>query len=197
MIVSIHQPEHFPYLGFFQKMKKSDLFIILDNVKFKKNNFQNRNRFLNRGGNEEWFTVPVEKKANSKLIKDVKMAENHGWKYKLMKQMNINFGLDYDTLEYIYDGDSLCSCNIKSIDYCRMNLDIDTPYILASDLLATGNKTELLVNICKEVGATTYLSGSSGFNYINLELFTGIKVEVFQPQIENYYTTLYNLKENK
>ena len=75
MIVSIHQPEHFPYLGFFQKMKESDLFIILDNVKFKKNNFQNRNRFLNSNGEEEWFTVPVEKKANSKLIKDVLSTE--------------------------------------------------------------------------------------------------------------------------
>ena len=42
--------------------------MILDDVKFKKNNFQNRNRFLNKGGEEEWFTVPVEKKANSKLI---------------------------------------------------------------------------------------------------------------------------------
>ena len=76
MIVSIHQPEHFPYLGFFQKMNKADLFIILDNVKFKKNNFQNRNRFLNKSGNDEWFTVPVEKKANSKLIKDVMFMSN-------------------------------------------------------------------------------------------------------------------------
>ena len=39
---------------------------MLDNVKFKKNNFQNRNRFLNKSGNEEWFTVRVEKKANSR-----------------------------------------------------------------------------------------------------------------------------------
>ena len=83
MIVSIHQPEHFPYLGFFQKMQKSDLFVILDNVKFKKNNFQNRNRFLNKSGNDEWFTIPVEKKANSKLIRDVKVSEDYGWKKKL------------------------------------------------------------------------------------------------------------------
>ena len=91
MIVSIHQPEHFPYLGFFQKMKQSDLFIILDDVKFKKNNFQNRNRFLNSSGEEEWFTVPVEKKANSKLIKDVLVSEDFGWKKKIIKQMKLNF----------------------------------------------------------------------------------------------------------
>ena len=193
MIVSIHQPEHFPYLGFFQKMKASDLFVILDNVKFKKNNFQNRNRFLNKSGDEEWFTIPVEKKANSKLIRDVKMGENHGWKYKLMKKMNMNFGLDYDTLEYIYDGDSLCSCNMKSIDYCKMKLDIDTPYVLASDLLSKGSKTELLVNICKEVGATTYLSGRGGLDYLDKELFSGFNLEIFEPDITDYYTTLSHL----
>ena len=194
MIVSIHQPEHFPYLGFFQKMKQSDLFILLDNVKFKKNNFQNRNRFLNSRGEEEWFTVPVEKKANSKLIKDVTLAEDYGWKYKLIKQMNMNFGLDIDTLQYIYDMDSLCICNMKSIDYCRMELGIDTPYILSSELNVEGSKSELLVNLCREVGASTYLSGQGGLDYLDLELFSGINVEIFRPNIDNYYTTLSYLK---
>ena len=94
MKVAIHQPEHFPYLGFFQKMKESDFFIFLDDVKFKKNNFQNRNRFLNKNGNEEWFTVPVEKKANSKLIKDVLVAEDSGWKKKLIIKKHINVKLN-------------------------------------------------------------------------------------------------------
>ena len=71
MKVTIHQPEHFPYMGFFQKMSEADLFIVLDNVKFRKNYFQNRNKLLNKSGNEEWFTVPVEKKASSKIIRDV------------------------------------------------------------------------------------------------------------------------------
>jgi len=71
MIVSIHQPEHFPYLGFFQKMQKSDLFIILDDVKFKKNNFQNRNKLLTSDEREEWFTIPVEKNAKWDKIVEV------------------------------------------------------------------------------------------------------------------------------
>ena len=193
MIVSIHQPEHFPYLGYFQKMKQSDLFIILDDVKFKKNNFQNRNRFLNKSGDEEWFTVPVEKKANSKLIKDVRLAEDYGWKYKLMKQMNMNFGLDMDTLQYIYEMDSLCICNMKSIDYCRMELGIDTPYILSSKLNVKGSKSELIINLCKEVGATTYLSGKGGLDYLDKELFSSINLEIFEPKIKDYYTTLCHL----
>ena len=82
-------------------MKASDLFIILDDVKFKKNNFQNRNKFLNKNGMEEWFTIPVEKRANSKLIKDVKTSEDFGWKKKLKKQLQMNFNLDSDLLNFI------------------------------------------------------------------------------------------------
>ncbi len=197
MIVSIHQPEHFPYLGFFQKMKKSDLFIILDNVKFKKNNFQNRNRFLNKSDTEEWFTVPVEKKANSKLIKDVKTSEDFGWKKKLKKQLQMNFNLDSDLLDFIYDGDSLVSMNHKSITHCRTQLNIDTDIVLASDLNVGGNKSELLYNICKEVGAKTYLSGQNGFKYLDKNIFKDISVEVFQPKVDNYYTTLSYIKEMK
>ena len=69
MKVAIHQPEHFPYLGFFQKMKKSDLFIILDDVEFQgRRSFQVRNKFLNSNNVEEWFTIQVEKGATSKQI---------------------------------------------------------------------------------------------------------------------------------
>ena len=197
MIVSIHQPEHFPYLGFFQKMQKSDLFVILDNVKFKKNNFQNRNRFLNKSGNDEWFTIPVEKKANSKLIRDVKVSEDYGWKKKLKKQLQMNFNLDSDLLDFIYDGDALYSMNHKSIAHCRTKLNIKTDVVISSDLNVNGSKSELLYNICKEVGATTYLSGKGGIDYLDTNVFKGIDVEVFEPKIDNYYTTLSYIKDMK
>ena len=193
MIVSIHQPEHFPYLGFFQKMKASDLFIILDDVKFKKNNFQNRNKFLNKNGMEEWFTIPVEKRANSKLIKDVKTSEDFGWKKKLKKQLQMNFNLDSDLLDFIYDGDSLVSMNHRSIAHCRTKLKIKTDVVLSSDLNVGGSKTELLVNLCKEVGATTYLSGKGGLDYLDKDLFKNIKLEIFKPKVKDYYTTLCHI----
>ena len=64
MIVTIHQPEHFPYEGFFQKIKSADLFVVLDNVKYKKNDYQNRNRLINTQGKPEWFVYL--KKAHQK-----------------------------------------------------------------------------------------------------------------------------------
>ena len=173
-------------------MKESDLFIILDDVKFKKNNFQNRNRFLNNGGEEEWFTVPVEKKANSKLIKDVLVSEDFGWKKKLIKQLKLNFDYDFNN---IYEGEYIKNINMNSIRFCRKKLDITTPMIYSSDLDVNGSKSELLYNLCKEVGAVTYLSGQGGLDYLDIDVFNGINLKVFEPKVDNYYTTLSYLKD--
>jgi len=60
MIVTIHQPEHLPWLGLFDKIRRADLFVILDCVQFRKNYFQNRNRIRTESG-WTWITVPVRR----------------------------------------------------------------------------------------------------------------------------------------
>ena len=65
----------------------------------------------------------------------------------------------------------------------------------ASEIVNDLSSTELLVEICKNLNATTYLSGPSGRDYLDIQLFdaAGIKVEFFEPQVKNYYSTLYNI----
>ena len=128
MIVTIHQPLHFPYLGFFQKMKVADVFVIFDDVKFCKNEFHNRNKFKNREGKDEWFTVPVEKKANSKLVKDVVVAEDFGWKKKLIKQMKYNFNEDFSDF---YNHKRMMDINMDAINWCRKKLNINNKMIFS------------------------------------------------------------------
>jgi len=82
MIVTIHQPEHFPYLGFFQKMNKADLFVVLDNVHYRKNYWGNRNWFTDENHNKSFFTVTVEKKANNKNFNEVLVLPDPIWKKK-------------------------------------------------------------------------------------------------------------------
>ena len=68
------------------------------------------------------------------------------------------------------------------------------PYIVyASDLNVSGAKSELLANLCKKLNATTYVSGPSGRDYLDKSYFNDIKIEYFQPQVENHYSCLYNL----
>lgn len=181
---------HFPYMGFFQKMKLSNLFILLDDVQFSKNDkysFYNRNKFKNKSGVEEWFTVPVEKRANKKLIKDVLISEDFGWRKKLAKQMKQNFGNEF--LD-IYDGEKIVDVNVKSIKYCMDKLNIDTKIIRSSDLNVGGVKSERLYNLCKNVGANEYISGPFGKYYLDKDLFTDVKVTIFEPQVKNHYTAL-------
>ncbi len=168
MIVTIHQPLYFPYVGFFQKMQSAELFVVLDDVKFCKNEFYNRNKFINSQDQLEWFTVPVEKKANSKLIKDVYVAKDFGWKRKLMKQMKMNFNDDFT---YIHQSNKIIDIEMKSIEYCRNKLNIVTPIIMASELNIEGTKSQRLVNICKTLNATEYISGPNGRDYLQEDLY--------------------------
>jgi hypothetical protein len=192
MRVTIHQPEHFPYMGFFQKMKTADLFIVLDNVKYRKNYFQNRNKFPNAQGRDEWFTIPVNKRSNNSLIKDVYTVPDNGWRKKLLKQMKFNFGYD---LERVYEPDKLIDINMLSIKFCREKLGIRVPMEFASNLVNDLSSSELLVNLCKSVNASTYISGPSGRDYLNVSLFEeeNIGVEFFDPHVKNYYSALYNI----
>src|SRR5205823_11747690 len=64
MLVTIHQPEHLPWLGFIDKARQADLLVLLDDVQFRKNYFQNRNRVRAAGG-PVWVTVPVLTKGNA------------------------------------------------------------------------------------------------------------------------------------
>ena len=190
--VTIHQPEHFPYMGFFQKIQSADLYIVLDNVKFRKNYFQNRNKFLNNNGVEEWFTVPVHKKANSMLIKDIVVSESPIWRKKIVNKLKQNLHVD---LTEIYDCDTLLDINLKGIEWCLKKLDIDTPMVLASSLGVVGKKSELLANIVKEVGGTEYISGPSGREYLEKDYFDQTNITFFEPNAKNYYSTLYNIQK--
>ena len=190
MKVAIHQPEHFPYMGFFQKAKEADLLIILDTVNYRKNYFQNRNKIRSLAGKDEWITVPVEKKATSKNIKDVMVSKDPNWRKKLVKKIYENLKFDATN---IYSHEKLIDINIASIQWAFKKLDMNTKFVYASQLNVDGAKSELLVNLCKEVSATKYISGPSGREYLEMSLFEGLPVEFFQPEVDNFYSCLYNL----
>jgi uncharacterized protein (UPF0335 family) len=190
MIVTIHQPEHFPYMGFFQKISSADLFVVLDNVKFRKNYFQNRNKIKLKSGDDAWITVPVEKTADSKDIKDVLANKDSLWRRKIVRTIQEN--LKFDATE-IYQHEKLLDINMTSIRWSMEMMGIKTPTLMASSLDVEGSKSELLANILRKVGASKYISGPSGRDYLDLKLFEGIEVEFFEPKVNNYYSSLYNI----
>ena len=198
MKIAIHQPEHFPYMGFFQKMEAADMFVILDDVQFTKGNFQHRNRLLNNMGKEEWFTIPLEKKPHHKKIKDIKTNDTTEWRDKIVKQFLRNHtlisNLRYEILNLrdIYSSSNLIDINLASIDLCRKKLNIDTPLLLSSELNIKTKGSQKLSDICNELNATEYIRGQGAKSYLDESIFK-CKVSFFKPNIKDHFTTLQHI----
>lgn len=190
MIVTIHQPEHFPYMGFFQKINQADVFVVLDNVKFRKNYFQNRNKIKTKSGQDIWITVPVERSADSKEIRDVMVSTDIHWRRKLLRTIQDNLGFDASE---IYNQERLIDINMSSIEWSMKNLKINKPIVMASSLNPVGNKSEMLADIVRKLGGKKYISGPSGKEYLDLSFFSGISVDFFEPSVDNHYSCLYNI----
>jgi len=179
-IVTIHQPEHLSYLGFFHKVSLADTLVVLDNVAFEKNYFQNRNR-INTNKGEEFITIPVSVGSSDCLIKDVKIADEF---MRSVMRKNIEtillaykkcryFELYFEEFVNIYSSNfsTLSELNLALMRFIFYKLGISTKIVLASSLNVSGSKTDLLVNILDVVGADKYISGCSGKDYLEMEKF--------------------------
>lgn len=193
MIVAAHQPTFMPWLGFFDRMQRADLFVIVDHVQFERQNFQNRTQIKTSEG-ARWITVPVlqrsrEEKVIEKII-DNQAQGKHRWgrKAQLTLQYSYQAAPFYKyyaaELKGILDGrwEKLVDLNIALLELCRRSLSIETPVLRSSDLPIRGAKSDMVLSLCRAVGADTYLAGMGGSReYLDVEAFkrAGVKV-VFQ-----------------
>jgi hypothetical protein len=188
MIVAISQPEHFPYEGFFQKMSACDVFVYLDDVQFSgPRSFQNRNRFINSRGEQEWFGVSVAKGSYASSLKDVRVSADLRWRAKVVRTLQQRYGIDFAD---VYSSQSLCEINIAGIEYIRTKMKITKTVVRSSDLRCTGSKSQKLANICRALGASTYLSGPGGAAYLSREVFDEIEVVYHHPDLTSPMTAL-------
>ena len=189
MIITIHQPEHLPWLGFFNKLSKAELFVILDHVQFEKNYFQNRNRIIGTNG-PQWIGIPVITKGHmdgSIANTEISLAGgNLKWKEKYLQTIMQSYGKYpyfsqvYPIIEEVFSQDSmmLCDYNIGIIKKFSQELGFHPEFIRSKDLNVSGLKSDLILDICKETKANTYIAGPSGRDYLNMQSFSdnGIKV---------------------
>ena len=176
MRVAIHQPQFFPYPGFFHKLSMADSFVIMDDVQYDKR-FTNRNKILAPQG-PMWLTVPIDKadKFMSNMAVEVNNAvpwrEEH-WKKITYSYKNSNcFHLYREYLEDLYQRqhNMLFDLNLETTKAVMKWLEIDIPVVRESQLGVTGEGTQRLVNVCKAMGADTYVSGVGGKGYMDERL---------------------------
>jgi hypothetical protein len=202
MVVAIHQPEHLPWLGLFDKVRQADCVVLLDHVPYRKHYFQNRNRIRSANG-AFWLTVPVRVTGRfGQPIKEVQIDRegNPRWRQRCWSSLMQSYQKapyfnDYAPFfEQLYrtDWQWLVELNEAIIGYVLSALQVQVRCVKSSALGVHGAKGELIYNICDAVGADTYLSGVSGRTYLDLKRFEAASIEVrFQEFRHPVYRQLY------
>jgi WbqC-like protein family len=187
VIVSVHQPNFAPWLGFFDKMVHSDVMVLLDSVQFIKRSYQNRARIKGVDG-PQWLTIPVISKGRyHQLTQDVEIDESRAWRSVhlrtlqsvLAKAPHRDEVLDF--LDPVYAKEelhNLADFNSVLIRGVVDRLGITTRLVMASDLDSPGSSSRLMLNLTKAVGGDTYLSGPTGRNYLDPQMITDAGVEL-------------------
>lgn len=186
-VCAIHQPNFMPWLGYFHKMEKSDVFVFLDNVDIVTGSAKaitNRIKIKTRQG-AIWLTVPI-KKGSSKKIAD-QAIDGTSWKGKALKTIDqayskaSNFESIMPVVEQIIncDSQSLAEFNIHGIQTIARLLKINTPVTSASQLpIDSQDKNERIVQICKYLDASFYYSGQGAKKYHNESVFREAEIRI-------------------
>lgn len=188
MRIGILQPGYLPWLGFFEQMYKSDIFVIYDDVQYDKESWRNRNRIKTANG-VQWLTVPVIVRfEDAPLINDIKIDNKLNWRKKHLHSIRQNYSkaayfkkyIDIFEEAYSKKWQYLVDIDMHFILELAGFLGIDCKKIIRSSTLSvTGDRIERLIKICKLFNADTFYEGAAGKNYIDDSQFArnGIKVE--------------------
>ena len=194
MIVAAHQPSYLPWLGYLDKLAKADVFVVMDDLQYEAQNFQNRQRVkLNSGA--AWLTVPLERGAQTDLICDKRIANGGSpkqhWQRCQWQTLRTHYGKTpywhhyAAELEEVYTRPwaRLVDLDLHVLDLARRWFGITGPVLKSSSLGLTGQKTDRIIDLCRKVGARAYLSGRGGStDYLDVEALRRAGIAVIWQQ---------------
>jgi len=193
--VVIHQPDFMPYLGFFHRLSSADLYVVLDNVQFLSGSksWHNRDKIKTRNGTEAWLTVPTQKMPQKTPINEIMIAEGKEWRNSHLNLLKHNYRVApffaeiWPIVECLYSGNELMLADftLSSIRMLMEQFDIQIEMLMASELDITGSSNDLLADILKKTGATTYLSGIGAREYFDPAPFHQAGVQVTWQQFKH------------
>ncbi len=185
--VGVLQPGYLPWLGYFDLVALSDVFVIYDDVQFDRGGWRNRNRLL-ENGKPQWITVPVKKRRHAfKKISEVEIVNNN-WSQKHLKKMASLYGKApffdwcYPILEHYLTKrkyDRLSDLCLEG-HYCLLSLiGIESVTILSSEIgYEDAGRTERLIEICKAMNATKYIATDISKVYMDKQLWEEAEIEL-------------------
>ncbi len=198
-VVAIHQPNFFPWLGYFAKIARADVFIFLDSVQFPKTGgtWINRVKLL-VAGRVAWVTVPIVREYHgTRAIHEMRTDNKPPWRAKLLKTIHMNyarapfFGAVFPLLTEQVNNptESLSEYNIAAIRALAAALHADqSKFVLGSTLNVKGNATGLLIAMVKAVEGTAYLCGGGATGYQRDDEFSEAGIDLIY---QNYKHPAY------
>jgi len=206
MILSAHQPQYLPWLGYFDKIDKSDCFVFLDTVQYKKREFQNRNKIRTKK-DFIWLTVPVKTKgASFQKLSDVQIDNEVNWQKEHINSLqtwyssapHFNDYFPFFKSVYARKWEKLIDLNIHIIEFILETLGIRTKIYLESEIKTQLTSTLRLVEICNKLDADIYLSGIGGKNYLDELKFSENSIDLqYQSFTHPIYPQRFTSGENE
>jgi hypothetical protein len=192
MVISTNQPYFSPFAGFFYKAHLSDIFVVLDTVQFPRgSSWVIRNRFKNDQG-ALWLSVPVWKKGlGLQRIHEVRICHEVRWVAKHLASLKTAYAkapyfadhLPFIDNTYRARFEKLIELNMAFIRYLFRQLKIETEIILLSELGIQAAGNQMLVEICRRLGASVYLAQRAAAKYLDRGPFQreGVEVQLIKP----------------
>lgn len=199
-IVAIHQPNFFPWLGYFDKIAKSDIFIFLDNVQFPKTNGTWINRVqLYVSGEARWVTAPIKRAYHGTLnINEMIFDDRTLWREKMIKTIEGNYkktpfySENIDFLQNLINNteSNIAAYNINNIKAISQYLDIDLSKMkLSSEYKIQSTSTQRIIDLVKASHGSIYFCGGGASGYQEDELYEKNKIELlYQDYLHPQYS---------
>jgi len=207
MIVGIHQLNFAPWLGYFNKIYKSDLFILMDEVQITFSETMNRNRILNKYGAISFLSIPcVKKDYLNKKFYEIEISDAFDWQERFKCVLKDSFSKSkyfyeiFDLLKPIFDKKYkyVIDVNFDLLNILLDLLGIKTKIIKQSSLTydRSKKKNDLVIELCKAVNADIYLSGNGAKDYMDISSFNACGIDVmFQTFRHPSYEQFNSVKE--
>ena len=196
MILTAHQPVYLPWLGLLHKIAVADLYCYFDVVQYQTKDYNNRNKIKTHSG-ELWLSVPVESKNHfAKCVGDIRIVQN-GWQRKHFKSIQhayhraAYFDAYISELEAILlqrSFEVLADLNFEILRFLLRCLGIETPIVKASDYAFQGTKSDLVLDMCRQLKADIYIFGAQGRDYAEEDKFLTASVK---PCFQDYRHPTY------
>lgn len=191
MLVAIHQPNFFPWLGYFDKIRRADMFVFLDAVDYPRSGSGGMGSWCNRvkiaiQGEAQWVTCPLQKLALGEPITAATIDDHQPWRRKLLRTLEANygragrFGEAMPLLKSLIEAEetNLAAFNIAAVRTIAARLGIGARFLRQSEITHAGTSTARLISLVKAVGGTAYLAGGGAGGYQEDELFAREGIEL-------------------